>query len=31
MTLAKFSDGFPPPFIYMLAEKIIETFSGYPP
>jgi hypothetical protein len=31
MTLAKLCDGFPPPFIYMLAEEVKETFPSNPP
>jgi hypothetical protein len=30
MTLAKFSDGLPAPFVYMLAEEIKKAFPSYP-
>jgi hypothetical protein len=30
MALAKLRDGFPPPFVYMFAKEIKETFPGHP-
>jgi hypothetical protein len=30
MALAKLRDGFPPPFIYVLAEEIKKPLSGHP-